>query len=507
MKSVKCKRLFLLLLSVITFVSKVPVLSFADTRPVFSVSTSSNASPSSDYNLLSLGAARAPVLPSATNTVDWSTGGVVLLYLLNDAGNGRWVNAEAKANADGTLGIKYVNKIPDGYYIRNVNIYLKNQSWKASNVPPSGKYKMLFRFSSDFNISYNGFYLNWNKAIQNATTEHATNNISDHIYASGGDFSCTPGFVIDLTSITSFYINIPFAQSDHLKNFAGSFYCEFTSTTSSPDYTIGKDTSTQDYQDGITNGISDISSGVGEMSDTLHDVSDTMSGMASDTSEIKDTLTYISDSQNLIIEGIDNIILHISDQLYAFWDQLYNLIHVPTYNKLNEILAAIKSMDLDVTVDLDELKAAISALQSALVDKMESSTGKLIDSLTKSHNEDIANDNKNHDDSIANDNKNHDDLVHGFDNSGMDNDKGRLDDAIAEYDNIENQLLGDAKDTITDFTFENPLTRFVGPLQDISYFLQGVYVALGSLNIPIGFALTLMIALIFVGYYRFKGGN
>ena len=89
----------------------------------------------------------------------------------------------------------------------------------------------------------------------------------------------------------------------------------------------------------------------------------------------------------------------------------------------------------------------------------------------------------------------------------MDNDKNRLDDAIAEYDGVEDQLLGDAKDTITGFDFENPLTRFVAPLQDISYFLQGVYVALGGLNIPIGFALTLMIALIFVGYYRFKGGN
>lgn len=69
-------------------------------------------------------------------------------------------------------------------------------------------------------------------------------------------------------------------------------------------------------------------------------------------------LQYISTSQNLIIQGIDNVIMHISDQLYAFWDQLYNLIHEPTYARLEQILLALKAIannsDISAVVDTIE---------------------------------------------------------------------------------------------------------------------------------------------------------
>ncbi len=54
-----------------------------------------------------------------------------------------------------------------------------------------------------------------------------------------------------------------------------------------------------------------------------------------------------------------------------FWDQLYNLIHVPTMAKLDDIIDAINNLKLDVTVDLDEL----------------------LDTLNQNHEDQIANDN------------------------------------------------------------------------------------------------------------------
>ncbi len=93
-----------------------------------------------------------------------------------------------------------------------------------------------------------------------------------------------------------------------------------------------------------TSALSDISSSIGDMSESLDSAAE--------------SLEYISTSQNLIIQGIDNVIMHISDQLYAFWDQLYNLIHEPTYAKLEQILAALKAIannsDISAVVDTIE---------------------------------------------------------------------------------------------------------------------------------------------------------
>ena len=119
----------------------------------------------------------------------------------------------------------------------------------------------------------------------------------------------------------------------------------------------------------------------------------------------------------------------------------------------------------------------------------------------------ITNDNKNHKEQISNDNANHEDLVHGYDNTGMDSDKDKLDSAISEYEDAENALLEDATGHITSFEFEDYFTEITGPLSDISYFLQGIFVGLGAFNIPVSFSLALSIALILIGWYRFKGGG
>lgn len=347
-------------------------------------------------------------------------------------------------------------------YITYMEIQVRGKA-----LPPSGSYYVSFDFSSDFSYDYHEFKYWWTKYTNSAS------DVSDTILPShrqlSGDFYSAP-FLVNLTNVAAFNPVIVF-KGDNVRNISGSFSLNFTPAASDPSApSTGLDTSQQDYESGVSSSLSDIQSSVGNMS--------------SDLSEAAQSLEYISQSQNLIIKGIDNIILHISDQLYAFWDQLYNLIHVPTMAMLDQILQAIKDMDINVNVDLDELKSAISSAASKITGQIQSSINS----------------------QITNDDKNTEHLENGYDNSGILGDKGKLDGAITEYEKVEDQLISDAKDKIGKFEFDNPFEKYTGPLSDISYFLTGIYNGLQGLNIPVSFSLTLTIALVFIGYYRFKGG-
>lgn len=347
-------------------------------------------------------------------------------------------------------------------YITYMEIQVRGKA-----LPPSGSYYVSFDFSSDFSYDYHEFKYWWTKYTNSAS------DVSDAILPShrqlSGDLYSAP-FLVNLTNVAAFNPVIVF-KGDNVRNISGSFSLNFTPAASDPSApSTGLDTSQQDYESGVSSSLSDIQSSVGNMS--------------SDLSEAAQSLEYISQSQNLIIKGIDNIILHISDQLYAFWDQLYNLIHVPTMAMLDQILQAIKDMDINVNVDLDELKSAISSAASKITGQIQSSINS----------------------QITNDDKNTEHLENGYDNSGILGDKGKLDGAITEYEKVEDQLISDAKDKIGKFEFDNPFEKYTGPLSDISYFLTGIYNGLQGLNIPVSFSLTLTIALVFIGYYRFKGG-
>ena len=119
----------------------------------------------------------------------------------------------------------------------------------------------------------------------------------------------------------------------------------------------------------------------------------------------------------------------------------------------------------------------------------------------------IVNDNKNHQEQIQNDNQNTDKITNGYDNSSLNQSNQNLSDALNEYQSKEDELLGQTTDKIENFQFDNPFTKFIAPLQDVAYMLNGIYVSLGSFNIPIGFSLTLTIALLCIGWYRFRGGG
>lgn len=340
--------------------------------------------------------------------------------------------------------------LPAGATVTEMVLWLHT----SASLPNSGKYQVQVDFASDSSLEYGTIY-NWMRwHSKNQSSRENTYTIpSNYIRKSSGDvfFDYNLSLQSNLECFTYGYVlKDPLSSGSAI---GGKFSINFTAIPSSSSTNVsspGTAPSTGDIQSGIASTTSQIASSVNDVYDSIHD-----------------------------------LMQHISNQLAALWDQMYNYMHVPTYNKLQEILQAIQAIQLKVNVDV-----------SSVVDAVDNSADRITDSVNSSINN-----------QISNDNKNADDIKNGYDNSGMKADNDRLNDKISQYDNVEDQLFDDAKDKIGNFTFENPLTKYTDVLSDISYFLSGIYTALGALNIPVGFSLTLTIALIFIGYYRFKGGS
>ncbi|MCC3390916.1 hypothetical protein D4757_13630 [Enterocloster bolteae] len=171
-----------------------------------------------------------------------------------------------------------------------------------------------------------------------------------------------------------------------------------------------------------------------------------------------------------IIELIKNTIQTISSQLTAFWNQLAGEF-TNLYNKMTQQHSEQLQADRDNTDDM------IAAGQSNTTDI------------------------------INNNNANTDKVTGGYDNSGMLSENDRLNSSLDGYQKQEDEVFNQAKDKVDSFEYGNHFDRFTAPLADISFFLTGIYDGLGSLNVPIAFALTLSISLLAVGYYRFKSGS
>lgn len=376
---------------------------------------------------------------SVNNTVDFS-GCVVDVY---DSVSKKYLFA-SYVSVGGTFS--YI--VPSGVSVTGFQLRLS----PSASLPSYGKYLNKVDFASD--LDYGGYsnfsiYTYWKQ--KNQTGRSSYHPISGFLQSSGDIYS---EFNVDIASnVESF--NYSFGLKEAVGSGAGiggKFSISFTglSSSSGVDYTTaGQAPSSGEIQ-----------------------------------SDIANTTTQINYSVNQVYDSILALTQHISDQLAAFWDQLYNYIHVPTFNKLQEILKAIQAIQLKVNVDV-----------SSVVDAVDTSADRISNTVNSAINS-----------QISNDNKNTDDLKNGYDNSGMLSDNDRLNDKISQYDEVEDQLFNDAKDKIGNFTFDNPLSKYTAVLSDISYFLAGIYEGLGALNIPIGFSLTLTIALIFIGYYRFKGG-
>lgn len=382
----------------------------------------------------------ASSVATVNNTVDFS-GCFVEIRYKNSSGGHSYVH-QVPLSIGGTFS--YI--VPSGEKANELIFWLH----PTASLPSVGKYKMTFDFASDTDLSYDGCGI-WSSWTAKNQEGKSYGSPFPNMRVNSGDISASMVLSIQ-SNVKNFALNLYLKDAVSSGGaIGGKMSINFSQSTSTPDYTTpGTAPSDTDIQSGIASTTSQIASSVNDVYDSIHD-----------------------------------LMQHISNQLAALWDQMYNYMHVPTYNKLQEILQAIQAIQLKVNVDV-----------SSVVDAVDNSADRITDSVNSSINN-----------QITNDNKNADDIKNGYDNSGMKVDNDRLNDKISQYDNVEDQLFDDAKNKIGNFTFENPLTKYTDVLSDISYFLSGIYTALGALNIPVGFSLTLTIALIFIGYYRFKGGS
>ena len=200
--------------------------------------------------------------------------------------------------------------------------------------------------------------------------------------------------------------------------------------------------------------------------DIISGVVDSISGAVSDISGGIGSLVSLQEQTNSLIL---QVVQTISNQLEAFWNQLAGEF-TNLYNKLT-----------------DQHNELMDADRTNVEDHMENddkNTDRIIDELGREHDEDR----------------------NGYDDQGWKDQKDKIDGVIADYERAEDELLGDAKGNLDNFAFDNPFTQFNVVMADISSILTGIYEALGSFNIPIGFSLTLTVAMLCIGWYRFKGG-
>lgn len=382
----------------------------------------------------------ASSVATVNNTVDFS-GCFVEIRYKNPSGGYLYIH-QVPLSIGGTFS--YI--VPSGEKVNELIFWLH----PTASLPSAGKYKMTFDFASDTDLSYEGCGI-WSSWTAKNQEGKSNGSPFPNTRVNSGDISASMVLSIQ-SNVKDFALNLYLKDAVSSGGaIGGKMSINFSQSTSTPDYTTpGTAPSNTDIQSGIAS-----------------------------------TTTQIASSVNEVYESIQQLMQHISNQLAALWDQMYNYMHVPTYNKLQEILQAIQAIQLKVNVDV-----------SSVVDAVDNSADRITDSVSSTINN-----------QITNDNKNADDIKNGYDNSGMKADNDRLNDKISQYDNVEDQLFDDAKNKIGNFTFENPLIKYTDVLSDISYFLSGIYTALGALNIPVGFSLTLTIALIFIGYYRFKGGS
>lgn len=436
------------------------VVSYADVNDLL-ISSDSNA-----LMTLELGDDAYGIMPvSGIGTVSNTIGGklyVVARYVNPSTETYNYIDSWIEPK-DNRYEIKF--QCPSNCYFYQFGIYLYKD-----NLPSPGTYNMSFDFSSQISCTYSSSLLSCVTLLDNAKTEFTRIDLSSRIDTFSGDIYISP-FSLNITPVDYCELSFNFDSNEEIRLIDGDFAVCFAKTvgdSSAP--STGPDYSSEDYQSDVSSSLSGLSSSVDSMTEDL--------------SSAAESLEYISSSQNLIIQGIDNVIMHISDQLYAFWDQLYNLIHVPTMAKMDEIIEAINNMDLEIEVNLDGLKQSINQMSQSVQNKLQSVQDGINNKLQDTT----------------------DHITGGYDNSGMSSDKDRLDSSIQDYDEVEKDLVSDATDNIDEFVFDLDLSEFIGPIQDISYFMQGIFETMGPMNVAVSFSLMLSVALVLIGWYRFKGG-
>lgn len=231
-------------------------------------------------------------------------------------------------------------------------------------------------------------------------------------------------------------------------------------------------------------------------SSTDDEIKDAVSSIQDSVDQLPGKIDSVGDAVQDVVQGIanlpqniagalephyDNILQqlhHITEQLHALWDQLaayFNDKLIPQMiTDTNRIVEAIENVNHEVNIDLDVLKQQLA---------------------------------QQHKEQMDNDNKNTEEIVNGYENGDMDPISGQFGTAAENSDNAEDQLFNEVSGNISDFTFDLDMLSQYQTSLDIIGMILGHFVALPFVKTPMVFMLTLSIALIMIGYYRFKGGG
>lgn len=384
--------------------------------------------------------------PTVDNTIDYSTLHPILNYY-----NSRGESKSITANINGQ-GYFSFSKNSDIAEIRSVTFYFQ-RAYNA--LPPPGKYRMSVRFNSNTGVSYGDFVFLGAQYIHQAAASSTARYL--HPTVISGDYYFSTTVEIGNPNFFGYYFTFETNSPTNLA-YGGYLQVNFTRISDLDDVEMPAPpggSPSEDNEQAIVDSLGVISSITQAISGTVSAMSNTMSNVEKQNERIID----------LLLE----VVRTISNQLEAFWDQLageFTNLYAKMTDQHNEL------MDADRTNVEDHME------------NDDKNTDRIIDALGQNTN----------------------DSNNGYDNSGLLNENDKLSDSMDEYEAIEGQLLGETGDHINNFNFDNPFTQFTVVMADISTLLSGIYDALGSFNIPIGFSFTLTIAMLCIGWYRFKGG-
>lgn len=172
----------------------------------------------------------------------------------------------------------------------------------------------------------------------------------------------------------------------------------------------------------------------------------------------------VSDNTAQLVEGQDNImdtikeqVQYITLQLEAFWNQLAAQFS-NLFNKMNE--------------QFSELMSGIEDQTNEINNQIEEST---------------------------------DEITRGYDNSSLNNSANEYHQADQELENAQNAAWDQGAGRIEDFDF-GEFDFSPGVMAALSYcgnWLQNVFVGISFFNLPITIGLTIVFALMIIGYYRY----
>lgn len=317
------------------------ILVFISFQSFAAVQSSSNAvmalSSDDDYSISLYSS-----IGTVSNTVDRSK--VVLGVYVFDKGTQKqkFIHTEY-LSSDGS----FQYSVDGNSYIQR--IYFE---FGKSALPVPGNYKLSYDLSSDISMDYFNPYIWTQKSIANASPVTSQHYISSNFTSSSGDIFVSP-VSLTLTSVTRLSLSQGITGTD-VQTIGGTVRFNFTPYSGETDFTTaGTDTTSQDLQIDISNNTSQI-----------------------------------VNSTNLILDSLQDLIQHISNQLAALWDQMYNLMHVPTMAKLDEILSALRAIanNSDIYAVVEEIDSSSREQTSQIVQNANENTSKVEQAVEKHGN-------------------------------------------------------------------------------------------------------------------------